>query len=125
VRAIWRSCMLAAKVLTGTSGKRLTKWYLKAAESGYAPAQGRLGQLYATGNGVPLDYVAAYAWYSSAAAGGYEPAKIAMSSLSRVMTCRQLQAAQARSLSEQTPRGRSDAVILEKKLPAQQWPQDR
>jgi hypothetical protein len=48
-----------------------------------------------------------------------------MSSLSRVMTTRQLQAAQARSLSEQTPRGRSDAVILEKKLPAQQWPQDR
>jgi uncharacterized protein len=98
------------------------KWYLKSAESGYAPAQGKLGHLYATGEGVSLDYVVAYAWYKSAADGGYEPAQKAVTVLSRIMTPTQLQAAQAQFLSQQPLRRRPAAVVLEKKLPAQQWP---
>jgi TPR repeat protein len=96
---------------------------LKAAESGYAPAQGKLGQLYATGKGVPLDYVAAYAWYKSAAAGAYEPAKKTLTDLSRIMTSKQLLAAEVQFLSHQS-RAREDAVILERHLPAQRWPQE-
>jgi hypothetical protein len=106
----------------GRDFREAAHWYLKAAESGYAPAQGKLGQLYATGKGVPLDYVAAHAWYKAAAAGGYEPARKAMADLSRTMTSRQLLAADAQFLNQQS-RGREDAVIVEKHLPAQQWPQ--
>jgi TPR repeat protein len=107
----------------GQDFREAAKWFSKAAESGYAPAQGKLGQLYAAGNGVPLDYAAAYAWYKSAAVGGYGPAAIAMTALSKRMTPAQLQAAQALFLSHSSPRTRFDAVVIEKKLPTQQWPQ--
>jgi len=39
-----------------------------AARAGDVPTQATLGQLYATGNGVDLDYVAAYTWLNIAAA---------------------------------------------------------
>ncbi len=38
------------------------KWYRKAAEQGYAKAQGRLGFMYGTGRGVPRNYDQAYMW---------------------------------------------------------------
>src|SRR5262249_54522869 len=66
-----------------------------------APAEGRLGQEYATGQGVPLDYVASYSWYKLAATAGYAPARKAMADLARIMTSKQLQAAEAQFLSQQ------------------------
>ena len=107
----------------GKDFREAAKWFLKAAESGYAPAEGKLGQLYATGNGVPLDYAVAYGWYKSAAAGGYGPATTAMTALSKRMTPAQLQAAQALFLSHRHHGHDFDAVLIEKKLPTQQWPQ--
>ena len=44
------------------------KWYRKAAEQGVATAQYNLGVMYAKGEGVPEDYVLAYAWWNLAAA---------------------------------------------------------
>jgi TPR repeat protein len=43
------------------------KWYRKAAEQNYAPAQFNLGRCYAKGEGVKQDYVEACAWYDLAA----------------------------------------------------------
>lgn len=40
----------------------------KAAEQGDADAQNNLGMLYAQGQGVPKDYVRAYAWFNVSAA---------------------------------------------------------
>ncbi|MDB4809753.1 sel1 repeat family protein [bacterium] len=48
--------------------------YRLAAEQGVAKAQHNLGVMYAKGEGVPQDYVEAYAWFSVAAAGGYADA---------------------------------------------------
>jgi TPR repeat protein len=108
------------------SPKLLYVVYERAAESGYAPAQGRLAQLYEKGQGVPLDYVVAYSWYVRAVSGGHEASKQAMAWLSKRMTSKQLRAAQIgflnRANREQDEKGQ-DAVIVEKKLPAQQWSQ--
>ena len=45
------------------------KWYRLAAEQGNAWGQGNLGEAYAKGEGVPQDYIKAYAWLNLAAAG--------------------------------------------------------
>jgi TPR repeat protein len=50
-------------------------WYRKAAEKGYAPAMGFLGDMYANGRGVARDMAEALAWYRKAAALGNESAK--------------------------------------------------
>ena len=39
------------------------KWYRRAADQDYPPAQVRLGWLYEYGNGVPQDYVQSYIWF--------------------------------------------------------------
>lgn len=46
------------------------KWYRKAAEQGYAPAQANLGILYDLGQGVAQDYQQALYWYVKAAEQG-------------------------------------------------------
>lgn len=46
------------------------KWYRKAAEQGYAPAQHDLGDCYYDGHGVDVDYVEAVKWYRKAAEQG-------------------------------------------------------
>ena len=46
------------------------KWYRKAAEQGYAPAQDDLGDCYYFGDGVDVDYVEAAKWYRRAAEQG-------------------------------------------------------
>jgi localization factor PodJL len=46
------------------------KWYQRAAESGLAPAQYRLGSLYEKGQGVARDPKAAATWYTRAAEAG-------------------------------------------------------
>ena len=58
------------------------------AEQGYAQAQINLGDLYAEGKGVSLDYVTAYMWYSLGSAG--DPcAAIKIKNLSRLITSKQ------------------------------------
>jgi TPR repeat protein len=49
-------------------------WYRKAAEQGFAVAQGDLGTMYARGDGVQRDYVLAYMWFNLAAERGFKPA---------------------------------------------------
>lgn len=44
------------------------KWVRKAAEQGDAKAQSYLGAMYHQGEGVPQNYIRAYAWLSLAAA---------------------------------------------------------
>jgi TPR repeat protein len=46
------------------------KWLRKAADQGDAHAQNNLGFLYATGRGVPQDYIQAHMWFNLAGAQG-------------------------------------------------------
>ena len=51
------------------------KWYRKAAEKGFAPAQVNLGRMYDEGAGVPQDYAEAVKWVRNAAEQGYAMAQ--------------------------------------------------
>ena len=51
------------------------RWYRLDDEQGLAEAQINLGSMYANGEGIPRDYVQAYAWWNIAAARGNEIAK--------------------------------------------------
>lgn len=51
------------------------KWYHKAADQGYAPAQSALGRMYYEGSGVPKNSGEAERWFRSAAEQGYAPAQ--------------------------------------------------
>ena len=44
------------------------QWFRKSADQGNATAQDSLGVMYVNGEGVPQDYVQAYAWFTLAAA---------------------------------------------------------
>ena len=60
----------------------------RAAEQGYAQAQVNLGDLYAEGKGVPLDYLSAYMWYTLAS--GQDPRVAArLKNLSGLITPKQ------------------------------------
>ena len=74
------------------------KWYRKAAEQGDAQGQSSLGLMYRDGEGVPHDYVEAYAWLS---VGGQE--KWALRRVKAELTPEQLIAAEKRAaeLTEQ------------------------
>ena len=48
------------------------KWYPKAAEQGNASAQGNLGRMYGSGNGVLQDNVYAHMWFNIASSNGSE-----------------------------------------------------
>lgn len=50
----------------GNTG-RAVKWFRKASELGYAPAQARLGYAYEKGEGIGQDYAAAQQWYQRGA----------------------------------------------------------
>jgi hypothetical protein len=61
---------LLAEIYYGGHGGSLSeavKWMTASAEQGYAQAQARLGLMYATGKGVPLDNMTAYRWFALAA----------------------------------------------------------
>ena len=60
----------------------------RAAERGYARAQINLGDLYAEGKGVSLDYVTAYMWYTLASAEDPRAAG-RIKNLSRLTTSKQ------------------------------------
>ena len=51
------------------------KWYSKAAEQGWAPAQYAVGYMYSQGKGVPQNDFEAVKWYSKAAEQGYPNAQ--------------------------------------------------
>ena len=74
-----------------------------AAEQGDADAQFNLSVMYDNGQGVPEDYVRAYAWLNLAAEQGYEPAVKARDSLRERMTPKQIARAQelSNTLSQQ------------------------
>ena len=101
--------MLTALLLAGVVGcgaeKQLTpeeevalETIRKAAEQGEARAQYRLGFMYANGNGVPHNYVEAYAWMSVAATNGNEDAKEFLPKAKAELTREQLIAAQIRAI---------------------------
>ena len=70
------------------------KWFRKAAEQGYASAQGALGYINAEGKGVPKDYVLAHKWFNLATAQGDKDAAKARDELAKFMTPSQIQEAQ-------------------------------
>jgi TPR repeat protein len=55
--------------------KQAFKWYLQAAQKGYAKSQASLSIRYAEGEGVVRDMVAALVWASRAADQGLDRAK--------------------------------------------------
>lgn len=62
------------------------RFYLKAAEKGFAPAQFNLGLMYMAGDGFPADPSKGMAWLQKAAALGYEPAAVHIRLLSQRAT---------------------------------------
>ena len=70
------------------------RWYRKAAEQGFAPGQSNLGLMYARGEGVPKDYVLAYAWLNLAVAQEEKGAVKAKDVLRAHMTTDQIARAQ-------------------------------
>ena len=68
-----------------------------AAEQGTASAQYNLGVAYATGRGVPQDYVSAHMWLNLAAEAGDEDARKAREIVAASMTREQITEAQARA----------------------------
>jgi len=79
------------------------RWYRAAADQGDSSGQYDLASLYAAGRGVQLDYVSAYVWYSLAASSGDERSARQLKSLSKRMTPRQMQQAQARLDDQNRP----------------------
>ena len=61
--------------------KLAVKWYRKAAEQGYAPAQFNLGNMYDNGEGVTQDYKQAVKWYRKAAEQGFASAQYNLGSM--------------------------------------------
>ena len=50
--------------------RKAALWFLMAAETGHSEAPYRLGCMYTSGHGVPMDYVHASAWLGLAAMDG-------------------------------------------------------
>ncbi len=70
------------------------KWYRKAAENGYAPAQIYLGLMHSRGLGGPQDFVQAHMWFKLAASGGYATASEYRDIVANHMTPAQIAEAQ-------------------------------
>ena len=76
-------CLLGMLHLYGGDGvskdhHEAVKWFRKAAEQGYAPAQFRLGLCYAQNIGVSKDMAEAVKWFRKAAEQGYHPAQYSL-----------------------------------------------
>src|SRR5579859_6029146 len=56
-------------------GKEAIRWYTRAAELGYAPAEYELGRTYLYGRGIPADYQQALLWEKKAAEQGIREAQ--------------------------------------------------
>ena len=70
----------------GISYAEAAKWYSLAANQGLVEAQYNLGLMYASGGGVPEDYVRAYVWWSVAKGHGNEQAATKLRILDPVMS---------------------------------------
>ena len=70
-----------------------------AAEQGSVNAQRNLGLKYFNGEGIPKDYVQAYAWFNIAAAQGNEKAKINLETITEYMSATTI--AEAQKLSRE------------------------
>lgn len=57
------------------------RWFRKAAEQGYAPAQASLGMMYRKGWGVPVNAAAAVGWFTKAASQGDVTAQFILASM--------------------------------------------
>ena len=66
----------------------------RLAEQGDVLAQYNLGAMYANGEGVPENYVRAYAWFNLAAAQGHEDAVSGKANVEGLMTAAQIAEAQ-------------------------------
>ena len=73
------------------------KWYRRAAEQGHAGAQFNLGVMYANGDAVPQDYVAAHTFFNLAGAKGDEDARKQRDRIASRMTAAQIAEAQRRA----------------------------
>ena len=74
-------------------------WFKKAAAQGNSEAQMHLGDAYAHGKGVSVDFVKAHKWLSLAAAKGGNEAKFRFEYLLSKMTPGQIAEAQRTSLA--------------------------
>lgn len=70
------------------------EWLSVAAEAGDVASQARLGQMLITGDGVPLDYVAAHKWLNIAATGGHGAAPGLRATVTELMTPEEVARAQ-------------------------------
>jgi TPR repeat protein len=74
------------------------RWYRMASDYGVAAARHDVGVMCLKGEGVPMDYVEAYAWFNLSVAGGYEFARQFRDDIAkRLMTPDQVARGQARS----------------------------
>ena len=63
--------------------EKARRFYEKAAEKGFAPAQFNLGLMYVDADGIPADRATGMAWLQKAAAAGYQPAAVHLRLLSQ------------------------------------------
>ena len=75
--------------------QQAVSWYRKAAEQGDATAQTNLGAMYYKAQGVPKDFVLAYMLFNLGATGGEEQGSKNREIITKEMTPRQLDEAQA------------------------------
>ena len=84
---------------TARDAFKAIKWTRLAAQSGHAHAQANLGSMYAHGEGTVENYVYAYAWSSISAASGIQMAQDTKTTLSLIMSVKQV--AEAETLSRE------------------------
>lgn len=77
---------------------RAVPWYEQAARAGSAEAQVLLGEIYATGAGVPRDLVRAYAWLRLAVAQKHPNAALFLDAVAGRMTAEQIEAGRRMSV---------------------------
>ena len=78
----------------GLSYAEAVKWYSMAANQGFVDAQYNLGLMYASGGGIPEDYMGAYLWWTVANAYGNEQAGTKLNILKSLMSERDIVEAQ-------------------------------
>ena len=78
----------------GLSYAAAAKWYGMAANQGLVAAQYSLGLMYASGGGVPENYIGAYLWWTVAKAYGNEQAATKLNVLKPLMSERDILEAQ-------------------------------
>ena len=81
----------------GISYAEAAKWYGLAANQGLVEAQYNLGLMYASGGGVPEDYVRAYVWWTVAKRHGNEQAATKLKILEPLMSRKDIVDAESRA----------------------------